>query len=85
MINENQNYIKVSLIPSVISSKFEIKAQYKGAVDCYYCQGVGIIKSNKPCNICVLRTGNCPICKNTGLNLIKSNKICKCIWGKDRE
>jgi len=84
MINENQNYIIVNFIPSVISSNFQIKAEYKGAVDCDYCHGDGIIKSNKPCTICVLRTGNCQIFKNTGLNLIKPNKICKSIWGKDR-
>ncbi len=84
MDNENQNYIKVNLIPSIISSNYKINDEYKGAIYCYYCHGEGTIKS-KPCTICVLRTGNCPICKNTGLNLFKSNKICKCIWGKDRE
>ncbi len=79
-VNSSPSII-VSLIPSVASSSLSRIEEYRGLIGCRDCNGDGVLKSGKACRICVRRTGNCNVCKNTGVILNIPGKKCKCIWG----
>jgi hypothetical protein len=57
---------------------------YRGLPDCTRCTGSGILNSGKSCERCVKATGNCAVCKNTGLILSDTNLKCNCLHGKHR-
>ncbi len=76
--------ITIDLIPSVAASSLNRIEIYRGLDGCHECYGEGVLKSGKACKLCVKRTGNCNVCKNTGIILNVPGKKCKCIWGNDR-
>jgi RecJ-like exonuclease len=74
----------INLIPSVVASSLSRTEVYSGIKNCLWCHGRGFIERHKACKRCVSRTGNCTVCKNTGMIVDVPGEKCKCMWGKDR-
>jgi hypothetical protein len=82
---DNVKPFQLIFTPSSVSLMLNRDVAYKGLPDCMKCKGAGILEHNKPCKYCVRRTGNCPVCRNTGMSALVIGKKCTCIWGKDRK
>lgn len=77
--------IQLDFIPSRIELTINRDEIFKGLPGCKHCEGTGVLGKHRPCTKCVERSGNCNICKNTGLIIAMPSKKCKCIWGHDRK
>jgi len=63
---------------------------FYGVPGCQYCGGEGKIltmerKKFKACRDCVIATGNCICCQNTGLRMDDTTKKCNCKFGKEEK
>ena len=82
--NSKDKMITLTLTPSIPASSLNLTESYKGVESCNKCKGRGYITHHRTCKSCVRKTGNCNVCKNTGMIIDLPGKKCKCIWAKDR-